>query len=162
VARRIGRRRAVKSEKPKPLVSSAPYRVFMTASAKAVYKALYEQSAAAEAANDPTNNHCTVFRMVDDAIRRLIPSDPLSRKYALTEPLSGIFRIKKGRLRIAWMAHSESRSVLILFISDKPRKEGDARDPYRILSRLMKAGYFRTEIEQWHRLTERPPDASIH
>ena|SRR3990167_2067238 len=134
----------------------------MTAQAKAVYLEMRQRCIDAVAKNDPTNNHCTMFRMVDDAIRRLIPSDPLSKNYALSEPLANMFRIRKGRLRIVWIADSESRELLIVFISNTPRKEGDARDPYRILTKMMKDGHLKNLIDEWRRLTEPAPGASIH
>jgi hypothetical protein len=56
--------------------------------------------------------------------------------------LKRIFRLHKGRLRICWVGSSEERVIYILFISETLRKEGDASDPYKDLSRLIKAGTF--------------------
>jgi hypothetical protein len=163
----VARKRHGKTATPKKKaaavpVSSKPYNVLMTASAKTVYADLYKQSQAAEARGDKTNQHCTTFRMVDDAVRRMIPADPLNKKYALAAPLNGFFRISKGRTRICWVADSKTRSVLIAFISDTPRKEGDAKDPYIIFTRLVEAGFYHDELMEWQRLMQTPPDAPVN
>src|SRR5689334_1631341 len=90
---------------PKNLTASIapapkPYAVHMTASAEQVYVDLKQKSDAAQARGDESNQHCTTFRMVDDAIRRIIPADPTNRKYALHKPLNDVYRIAKGRMRI--------------------------------------------------------------
>ncbi len=95
--------------------------------------------------------------MVDEALDRLIPHDPVNRQYALTGALSRIFRIKKGRLRICWLVSSAQREIVILFISDTLRKEGDARDPYQLFTRLVMSGEF---DEIFDRLGVKRPDSS--
>jgi hypothetical protein len=52
------------------------------------------------------------------------------------------FRMRKGRLRICWIASSKIRPVLILFISETLRKDGDVNDPYLIFQSMMDAGVF--------------------
>jgi len=121
---------------------SPPYKVDMTATAEAVYKSLYHQAKAAEQRGNYTSAHITTFDMVRDAIKRTIPSDPLNRKYALRGQLSNIFRLKKGRMRICWIASSKMRRICLLFISETLRKEGDANDPYVILQNMIDSGTF--------------------
>jgi mRNA-degrading endonuclease RelE of RelBE toxin-antitoxin system len=133
----------------------------MTASAEVVYRDLRQRSRDAEA-KDPSSQHCTNFRMADDAIRKIIPADPTNKNYALHGPLANFFRIAKGRMRIVWAVNSEYRAILIVFISDTPRKEGDAQDPYRILNRLAKAGYLQTVIDDWQRALAIPKGAPVH
>ena len=134
----------------------------MTASAEAVYKDLHQQSINAEGKGDPTNQHCSTFRMVDEAIRKLIPANPTDKKYALHGPLSDFFRIKKGRLRIVWAVSTAHRGILIVFISDTPRKDGDAQDPYVVLNRLAKAGYLKNVITDWQRAFTVPPGSLVN
>lgn len=122
-----------------PLPSSPPYHVFLTDSARAVYADLYNKNKEAEE-GDPTNAACTTFRMVQEAIKVIIPHNPIDRKYALTGPLANLFRLKKGRHRICWIASSEHRTIFIIFISETLRKEGDANDPYRILTKMVMTG----------------------
>jgi Toxin with endonuclease activity, of toxin-antitoxin system len=159
-----GQRKGPKSLSASPNAAvQKPYTVLLTASAEAVYLELRERALAAEARDGAaTSQHCTTFRMVDEAIRNIIPADPLNRKYALHAPLEDMYRIAKGRLRIAWVAESKHRQLLILFISDTPRKEGDAQDPYRILTAMMKSGHLNSIVEDWRRALDIPPDSSVH
>jgi hypothetical protein len=121
---------------------STPYVLEMTESAKAVYVQMHRQCKEAEERGDLSNHNCTSFRMVQDTIKRVIPSDPLNKRYALSGDLSNIFRIKKGRLRICWIASSAQRRICILFISDTPRKEGDVNDPYALFTSMVMSGRF--------------------
>lgn len=137
-----GSRKSTKSKlgAKAPPTSSAPYHVDMSASAEAVYIDLYKRSHEAEANGDPTNSICTKFRMVDEAIERIIPRDPMNRRYALRDDFANIFRLQKGRLRICWIASSKMRRVCILLISETQRKDGDANDPYRVFAKLLMSG----------------------
>jgi hypothetical protein len=119
----------------------------------------------AEAQGHPSSNHCKIFRIVDNTIRRLIPADPLNSRYALHKPLNRYYRISKGRLRIVWAVLPDYREVMIVFISTNPRKEGDARDPYAIVTAMKKAGYLDGLINDWRRAKEAmslPPDARVN
>jgi mRNA-degrading endonuclease RelE of RelBE toxin-antitoxin system len=129
---------AQKEQQPSPL----PYTVEMTASAESVYADLYRKAKAAEASGHPGNAHSTTFNMVREAIKTIIPNDPLNKRYALRGELSNIFRLRKGRLRICWIASSQMRRICILFIAQTLRKEGDANDPYVIFQNLLESGLF--------------------
>jgi len=134
-----------KAHKPLPaeaLSASSLFDVDMTASAEAVYKNLYHLAKNAERRGDYTSSHITRFDMVRDAIKRIIPSDPLNKKHALRGELSNLFRLKKGRTRICWIASSKLHRVCIMFISETLRKEGDVNDPYLILQNMVSAGTF--------------------
>jgi len=144
-----GRRRKANAQQVETKSSRQPYEVDMAASAEEVYKALARLAKAAEAAGDYANAHCTTFNMVRDAITRIIPNDPLSKNYALRGDLSNIFRLRKGRLRICWIASSKMRRVCILFISETLRKEGDASDPYVIFQSLLESGLFDDVIRRF-------------
>ena len=150
--------KAEKALQPPP----KPYRVTLTESASKVYLELEERNHEALKNDDPTNQHCTSFRMVDEAIRTLIPSDPANKKYALHAPLTDLYRISKGRTRIAWVVDTTHREILIVYISDTPRKEGDKNDPYVVLNAMAKAGYLKTMIEDWRKALEIPPDSAVH
>ncbi len=143
----MARSKSRRAHKPKIKASASPsvtapllYDVDMTATAEAVYRELGRKAKEAEQRGDYTNSHITTFEMVKDVIKRVIPSDPLNRKYGLRGELSNIFRIRKGRMRICWIASSKMHRVLILFISETLRKEGDANDPYVILRNIMDSG----------------------
>ena len=117
------------------------YGVDLTKGAEAAYRKLYQAATDAEKRGDANSAHGTTLRMVDDALDALA-HDPTSKKYALSGSLSNIFRIKKGRMRICWLASSQKRKVTVLYISETPRKEGDARDPYKVFTNLVMSGQF--------------------
>ena len=121
---------------------SKSYALEMTASAEAVYQDLYRKSKEAEDRGDSTNSHCTTFKMVRDTIKNVIQANPLDKRYALAGDLSNIFRVKKGRLRICWIASSKARTIVVLFISETLRKEGDINDPYRVFANMVMSGRF--------------------
>ncbi|MGB7281643.1 MAG: type II toxin-antitoxin system YhaV family toxin [Candidatus Acidiferrum sp.] len=127
----------------KPVTApSALYAVEMVPSAEAVYKKLYQNMKDAEARGEASSSHHTTFRMVEEAIKTIIPRNPIDRSFGLSGPLSKYFRIKKGRMRICWAANSATKKVTILFISETMRKEGDANDPYNIFTKLVMSGEF--------------------
>ncbi len=121
---------------------SQPYEVDMTDTAAKVYQELYRHSQDAIERGDITNAHCTTFNMVREVLKEFIPRNPIDKQYALEGALSNIFRIKKGRMRICWIASSEQRRVLILFISETARKAGDINDPYEIFTRMVMSGQY--------------------
>lgn len=129
-------------ERPAAALASGPYEIEMTPSAKAVYVQLYQNMKKAEAKGEQSSSHHTIFRMVEDAVKYIIPRDPIKRMHGLSGPLSNLFRLKKGRHRICWAASSATRRVCILFISETLRKEGDANDPYNVFTKLVLAGEF--------------------
>jgi mRNA-degrading endonuclease RelE of RelBE toxin-antitoxin system len=138
----VGGKKAPRPETGGVKNDSGLYAVDMTAAAEAVYVDLYRKSKDAQKREDYASTHCTTFKMVRDAVRESIPRDPINKKYALVGDLSNIFRIKKGRLRICWIASSQIRRVCILFISETLRKEGDLNDPYRIFANMVMSGQF--------------------
>jgi mRNA-degrading endonuclease RelE of RelBE toxin-antitoxin system len=127
-----------KDEKPSPL----PYTVEMTASTEAVYVDLFRKAKAAESSGHPESAHSTTFNMVKEAVKTITPNDPPNKRYALRGKLSNIFRLRKGRLRICWIASSRMRRICILFIAQTLRKQGDANDPYVIFQNLLESGRF--------------------
>ena len=129
--------------------SKLPYEVDIVASAEVVYKNMARLAKAAEQAGDYANAHCTTFSMVHEAIHKIIPHDPVSRKYALRGELSNIFRLRKGRIRICWIASSKMRRIWVLFIAETLRKEGDVNDPYAIFQNLMESGVFDDWIKKY-------------
>lgn len=86
--------------------------------------------------------------MVDEVLDRVIPQHPIDRRHALAGDLSNVYRYRKGRMRIYWIASSRLRQVGVLFISDTPRKEGDAYDPYRVFGRMVMSGRFNEFFRQ--------------
>ncbi|HYB96500.1 MAG TPA: type II toxin-antitoxin system YhaV family toxin [Vicinamibacterales bacterium] len=139
-----------------------PYTISLTKSAEDAYLAMKQRSDAAIEKGDDQNQHCKTFRIVDDAIRRIIPADPTNHKYSLHQPLDGFFRIAKGRLRIAWAVETELREILILYVSDELRKDGDVRDPYVVLNQMAKTGLLQKLVEDWKLALYIPPNAPLN
>jgi len=119
-----------------------PYEVVLTATAEETYKRVFNDAQECIGAGDTSNSKVTLLRQVDEVIDRIIPHDPLNPRRGLRGPLSNIFRISKGRMRICYVASSEARKIVILYISDTPRKAGDIKDPYSVFTRLVMSGKF--------------------
>ena len=135
---------------------SGKYTVELTATAESVYRRIYEEAQACIKVGDISNSKVTLLRMIDDALDNLIPHDPFDPARALSGPLSNIFRIKKGRTRICYIGSSRQRKIVVLYISDTPRKQGDVHDPYAIFTRLVISGKF---DEVFDKLGVRRPDS---
>jgi mRNA-degrading endonuclease RelE of RelBE toxin-antitoxin system len=130
-------------------VSPLPYTVEMTATAEQVYVDLYRKCKTAESLGHPESAHCTTFHMVQEAVKKIIPHDPIDKRHALRGHLSNIFRLRKGRLRIAWIASSTMRRICILFISETLRKDGDPNDPYEIFQDQLESGFFDEALQHF-------------
>lgn len=118
------------------------FRVELTPTAQKVYEEMHAEAQKCIADGDTANTKVTALRMVDDAIDNIIPHDPFSISNALQGPLSNIFRVKKGRLRIYYAASSKEKKIVILYISQTLRKAGDVNDPYSIFTRMVMTGRF--------------------
>ena len=121
-------------------MSSAEFEVELTETAERVYRKLYEDAQVCLGAD--SNAKVKLFNMVDEAVTRIIPHDPLNPTKSLSGHLSNIFRIKKGRTRICYVASSKHRKIVILYISESPRKAGDVHDPYEIFTQMVLSGTF--------------------
>lgn len=128
--------------------SPLPYTVDMTATAERVYVDLYRKCKAAKDLGHPESAHCTTFQMVEEAVKKIIPHDPINKRHALRGHLSNIFRLRKGRLRIAWIASSQMRRICILFISETVRKDGDSNDPYEVFQGQLESGFFDEALQK--------------
>jgi len=118
------------------------YTIELTETARRVYERILRQARACADAGDLVSSKVTEFKMVEEVLDRIIPHDPFAPQRALAGPLSGIFRIKQGRMRICYAGSSKQRKIVVLYISDTLRKEGDVRDPYSVLTRLVLSGEF--------------------
>jgi mRNA-degrading endonuclease RelE of RelBE toxin-antitoxin system len=119
------------------------YSVVLTPTAEKIYRQIHDDAQACIEDGDTSNAKVKLLRMVDDAIDNLIPHDPLSPDRALTGALSNTFRVKKGRLRIYYAASSKERKIVVLYISETLRKEGDVNDPYSVFAQMVLQGRFK-------------------
>jgi len=123
-------------------VPSERFEVELTATAERVYRKLYADAQACLDAGDESSAKVKLFNVVDEAVTRIIPHEPLNPNRALSGHLSNIFRVKKGGIRICYLASSKHRKIVILYISEKPRKAGDVHDPYETFTRMVLSGTF--------------------
>lgn len=135
---------------------AADYKIEMSESAAGAYAAYFDRAETARARGEVASYHITALNMIDEVIEKVIPRDPFNRRYALTGKLSRIFRMQKGRMRIAWIGSSERRKIYVLFISETARKSGDVNDPYRLLTNMLLSGEFEAIFEE---LGLKPPSA---
>ena len=118
------------------------YTIELTATAEKTYRRLYQEAEACREEGDSSNQKITTFNMVDEAIEKIIPSNPFARERALNGPLSNIFRVQKGRFRIFYVASSSQRRIVILYISETLRKAGSVVDPYSIFTGMVLSGKY--------------------
>jgi mRNA-degrading endonuclease RelE of RelBE toxin-antitoxin system len=118
-----------------------PYEIEISSSAEITYLAYKDRAEKALERGDATNSHITAFNMIRDAFRA-IQANPTDRKYALAGNLACVYRIKKGRMRICYIVSTDESRACILFISETLRKEGDARDPYALFTKMVMSGKF--------------------
>lgn len=116
------------------------YTVELTATAEKIYNRAFEEARKCVTAGDPVNAKVKRFRILQEALDTILPHDPFSRKRALSGSLANIFRIKKGRIGICYIGASEQKRLIVLYISESPRKAGDSNDPYAILNRILRSG----------------------
>jgi mRNA-degrading endonuclease RelE of RelBE toxin-antitoxin system len=119
-----------------------PYEVELTATAEEIYSRIFNEAQECIKAGDRSNSKVVLLKQVDEVIDKIIPHDPVNPQRGLRGPLSNIFRISKGRMRICYVASSKERKIVILYISDTPRKAGDVNDPYSVFTRLVLSGKF--------------------
>ena len=119
-----------------------PYQVRLTETAERVYVRVMEEGEDCIEAGDVTNAKVKRYRLLDEILEKIIPHEPFSKERALSGPLSNIFRIKKGRMRVCYIGSSAKHEIVVLYISDTLRKEGDARDPYSVFTKLVTSGEF--------------------
>jgi len=127
--------------------TSAAYDVRLSKAAEAAYERFYQKAAEARDRGEATSSHYTTLNMIDEVLEHIIPRDPFNKRYALQGVLSGLFRMQKGRLRICWVGNSQLRQIQVIFISETLRKQGDANDPYRVLTGMLLSGEFNEVFE---------------
>jgi mRNA-degrading endonuclease RelE of RelBE toxin-antitoxin system len=116
------------------------FEVQLSEVAEKTYTDMFRASQACLDRGDEGNSHVKRFRMIEEVLDRIIPHDPLAPERRLSGALSGVFRVKKGRMRICYLADPTEQVVRVIYISETSRKDGDSNDPYRILTKLINSG----------------------
>lgn len=124
------------------MAESQAYSLSLSASAEAAYRRIVLEAKPHLESGNTTHAKVKLLRLVDECLDKIIPHDPFSRKRALSGDLSNIFRIKKGRIRICYVGSTQQHELIVLYISETPRIEGDTRDPYRIFTGLVLSGEY--------------------
>lgn len=92
--------------------------------------------------------HPTVklLRGVTHLIRQHVPANPNAPDFQLKGDLAKFRRAKgKGlppRYRLFWVFSSKARAIVFLYLNDEEtlRKDGSARDPYKVFSEAVRRG----------------------
>ena len=124
------------------------YQIELSEQAERAYTKAYLDAEASIKAGRPTSARVKRFRGIEEAVKKIIPQDPFAVNRSLSGKLAGIYRVKKGRIRICYVGSSTTKKIGILYISDKPRKQGDKNDPYVLFSKMMRSGTFVDFLEE--------------
>lgn len=97
---------------------------------------------------NPDTEHAAVYRGLVDIIRNVIghPVHCFDRRNMLRDDLANVWRVKKGRLRIYYLASSQKQRAIVLFIGF--RKAGDQHDAYEDVARFIRRGTFDKQFEE--------------
>lgn len=117
-------------------------KVELSATAEEVYRRIFEEASEKLKAGDSSHPKVKLLRMVDDCLDNIIPHDPFNPQRSLRGALANLFRVKKGRLRICYTGSSAVLKIIVLYIAETPRKEGDKNDPYEIFTQMVMSGKY--------------------
>jgi len=115
--------------------------------AEKAYTKAYLDAEASIKAGKPTGARVKRFRGIEEAVKKIIPQDLFALNRSLSGKLAGVYRVKKGRIRICYVGSSTTRKIGILYISEKPRKQGDKNDPYVLFTKMIQSGKFGEFLE---------------
>jgi len=79
-----------------------------------VYQRIYKDAQDCLDRGDDTNSKVKLLRIVDEVLDTIIPHDPFAPERGLAGLLSGIYRIKKSRLRICYVGSSRQRKIMAI------------------------------------------------
>lgn len=127
---------------------STEYTVVLSGVAQEAYTRIFEEAQPALRSGNTSNAKVKLLRIVDECLDKLIPHDPLQRSRTLAGGLSSIYRVKKGRLRICYVVSHSERQIIVLYISESVRKDGDKHDPYKVFTHLVMSGEFDSLFEK--------------
>jgi len=96
-----------------------------------------------------------VFTVVEEAITKLIPEQPINRRYALAVKLSNVFQFRKGAVRIGYYVSLADSVVFILYVCWRGKKPGDTHDVYPVFANMILGGHESTLAGLGIRLPDR-------
>lgn len=129
---------------------SGQLQIQLTATAEATYARYYEEAEGCK--GDGSNPKVKLFRTLDEALTKVIPSDPFNSQIALSGCLSDIFRFRRETLRICYIGHGPQRRIVVLYICESCAEESDS---YVTFAHMVMSGKFDAAFTS---LGLRPPD----
>jgi mRNA-degrading endonuclease RelE of RelBE toxin-antitoxin system len=119
-----------------------PYDVELTVTAEETYARISMDAQECIKVGDLANSKVILLKQVDEVIDTLIPHDPFNPQRALRGPLSNIYSVSKGRMRVCYVGSPQHRKIAVLYFTETPRKAGNINDPYSVFARLVLSGKF--------------------
>jgi mRNA-degrading endonuclease RelE of RelBE toxin-antitoxin system len=121
---------------------SGKYRVVLLPNAEETYRRIYKDAQGPLSRNNATHPKVKLLRIIDECLNTIIPHDATSSRRALSGALAGFYRVKKGRMRICYAVAEQDSEILIMYISETPRKQGDKNDPYAVFTKIVMSGEY--------------------
>jgi len=118
---------------------NAPFQIQFTATAEATYSEFYKEAANCLAAGDERNPKVTLFRSLEEALTKGIPSDPFNQKNALSGSLSNVFRFSRENVRICYLGHERDPRIIVLYICQSRAEESSS---YATFTWMVMSGKF--------------------
>jgi hypothetical protein len=117
------------------------YNVELTRSAGETYQRISESAMKCIEGGDAANSKVALLRTVDDLIGSVIPEGPYEKGRSLAGSLLNIYWVSRGRLRVFYKASpTKPLVIVVLSISESPRKEAHPRHAEALLAEMMLSG----------------------
>jgi hypothetical protein len=117
------------------------YTVELTDTASETYQRLSESATRCIDGGDAANSKVSILRAVDQLIQNVIPQAPIERGKCLAGPFLNIYWVSRERLRIYYRASpTKPRVIVVLYISDSPRKETHRQHVDALFAQMMVSG----------------------
>jgi hypothetical protein len=117
--------------------------VQLTATAQTTYANSYGEAESCISKGDESNPKVKFFRDLDEALTKVIPSDPFNQRIALSGCMSSIFRFSRESLRICYLGHGPQRRIIVLYICQSCADENEsyAKFTYMVMSGKFDAAF---------------------
>ncbi len=131
---------------------SGQLQIQLTATAETEYTHFCDEAESCISKGDDCNPKVKLFRTLDEALTKTIPSDPFNRKMALSGPLSSIFRFSLEDLRVCYLGQGQESRIIVLYIC---QASGEEDDSYATFAYMVMSGKFDAAFAS---LGLKPPD----
>ena len=131
---------------------SGQLQIQLTATAETEYTHFCDEAESCISKGDDCNPKVKLFRTLDEALTKTIPSDPFNQKMALSGPLSSIFRFSLEDLRVCYLGQGQESRIIVLYIC---QASGEEDDSYATFAYMVMSGKFDAAFAS---LGLKPPD----